>query len=340
MGLKTFGFGFGREDIWEPEEIFWGPEDTWLGDERYSGDRELSGPLGARADGPDLREPGGAQRQAGALACRPRHPRDVRPHGDERRGDGRADRRRPHGRQGPRRSRPPTTSARSPRARRWRTKAWAGRTSYGSGKGDDTITSGLEGAWTNDPTRWDNGYLENLYGYDWDLTKSPAGAWQWMPTNPEAQGTVPDAHDPSKRRTPMMLTTDLALKLDPIYGPITRHFLDHPEELADAFAKAWYKLLHRDMGPLSRYLGPWIARAAAVAGPGSGGRPRADRRRGHRHAQARLLDSGLIRRPAGLHRLGVGGELPRHRQARRGQRGADPAGAAEGLAGQRAGHAG
>jgi catalase-peroxidase len=133
---------------------------------------------------------------------------------------------------------------------------WKNR--YGTGKGADTITSGLEGAWTSNPTRWDNGYLENLYGYDWDLTKSPAGAWQWVPTDPEAQGTTPDAHDPSKRRTPIMFTTDLAMKLDPIYGRITRHWLDHPEELADAFAKAWYKLLHRDMGPLSRYLGPWI----------------------------------------------------------------------------------
>jgi catalase-peroxidase len=134
---------------------------------------------------------------------------------------------------------------------------WKNR--YGTGKGGDTITSGLEGAWTENPTRWDNGYLELLYRYDWDLTKSPAGAWQWVPANPEAQGTTPDPHDPSKRRTPIMFTTDLAMKLDPIYGPITRRWLDHPDELDDAFAKAWYKLLHRDMGPISRYLGPWIA---------------------------------------------------------------------------------
>jgi catalase-peroxidase len=132
------------------------------------------------------------------------------------------------------------------------------RNRYGTGKGGDTITSGLEGAWTENPTRWDKGYLELLYKYDWDLTKSPAGAWQWVPANPEAQGTTPDPHDPSKRRTPIMFTTDLAMRLDPIYGRITRRWLEHPEELDQAFAKAWYKLLHRDMGPTSRFLGPWV----------------------------------------------------------------------------------
>ncbi|MHB1445334.1 MAG: peroxidase family protein, partial [Acidimicrobiales bacterium] len=129
----------------------------------------------------------------------------------------------------------------------------------GTGKGDDTLTSGLEGAWTNEPTRWDNGFLDNLFRYDWELTTSKAGAHQWTPTNPEAQGTVPDAHDPSKRHAPMMLTTDLSLKLDPIYGPIAKRFHESPDQLAAAFAKAWYKLLHRDMGPISRYLGPWVA---------------------------------------------------------------------------------
>ena len=132
------------------------------------------------------------------------------------------------------------------------------KNTFGSGKGDDTITSGLEGAWTNEPTKWDNGFLDNLFNYDWELTTSPAGAKQWTPKNPEAQGTVPDAHDPSKRHAPMMLTTDLALKMDPIYAPIAKRFHENPDQLADAFAKAWYKLLHRDMGPLSRYLGPWV----------------------------------------------------------------------------------
>ena len=132
------------------------------------------------------------------------------------------------------------------------------KNTFGSGKGADTITSGLEGAWTNEPTKWDNGFLDNLFKYDWELTTSPAGAKQWTPKNPEAQGTVPDAHDPSKRHAPMMLTTDLALKVDPIYGPIAKRFHENPDQLADAFAKAWYKLLHRDMGPVSRYLGPWV----------------------------------------------------------------------------------
>ena len=132
------------------------------------------------------------------------------------------------------------------------------RNTFGTGKGADAITSGLEGAWTNEPTKWDNGYLDNLFKYDWELTTSPAGAHQWAPKDPSAQGTVPDAHDPSKRHAPMMLTTDLALKMDPIYGPISKRFHENPDQLADAFAKAWYKLLHRDMGPVSRYLGPWV----------------------------------------------------------------------------------
>jgi catalase-peroxidase len=133
------------------------------------------------------------------------------------------------------------------------------RNTFGTGKGDDTYTSGIEGAWTNEPTKWDNGFLDNLYNYDWELTQSPAGSHQWTPKNPEAQDTVPDAHDPSKRHAPMMLTTDLSLRLDPIYGPIVKRFHEHPDELADAFGRAWYKLLHRDMGPVSRFLGPWIA---------------------------------------------------------------------------------
>src|SRR5207248_11330251 len=132
------------------------------------------------------------------------------------------------------------------------------KNSCGTGVGEYAMTSGLEGAWTNEPTKWDNGYLENLFKYDWELTRSPAGAQQWTPTNPEAQGTVPDAHVAGKRNAPMMLTTDLALKLDPIYGPISRRFYENPDQLADAFARAWYKLLHRDMGPVSRFLGPWV----------------------------------------------------------------------------------
>jgi catalase-peroxidase len=257
MGFKTFGFGFGREDIWEAEEIFWGPEDTWLGDERYSGDRELHGTFGAVQMGLIYVNPEGPNGTPDPLVAA----RDIRETfrrmamndeetvalivGGHTVG-------KTHGAAhseyiGP-----------EPEAAPIEEQGLGWKNSYGSGKAGDTVTSGLEGAWTNEPTKWDNGFLDNLYKYDWDLTKSPAGAWQWVPKNPEAQGTVPDAHDPSRRHTPVMLTTDLSLKLDPIYGPISKRFYENPDQLAEAFAKAWYKLLHRDMGPISRYLGPWI----------------------------------------------------------------------------------
>ena len=234
------------------------PRTAWLGDERYSGDRDLAHPLGAVQMGLIYVNPEGPERQPRSPRGRARHPRDLRPHGDERRGDRRADRRRPHLRQVPRRQQ---RRRRRPRARGMpgaRAGSRLAQHAHGTGTGSDTVTSGLEGAWTNDPKQWDNGFLDNLYGYEWELTTSPAGAKQWTPTNPEAQDTVPDAHDPSQRHAPMMLTTDLALRFDPVYGPITKRFHEHPEELADAFAKAWYKLLHRDMGPLTRYLGPWV----------------------------------------------------------------------------------
>jgi len=257
MGFTTFGFGFGRPDVWEPEEIFWGPEDTWLGDERYSGERELANPFGAvqmgliyvNPEGPN----GNADPKAAAVDIRETFGRMAmndeetvalivgghtfgKCHGavsDEYVGP-------------------------EPEACPVDAQGLGWRNTFGSGKGADTLTSGLEGAWTNEPTKWDNGYLDNLLNYDWELTTSPAGAKQWTPTNPEAQNTVPDAHDPSKRHAPMMLTTDLALKVDPIYGPIVRRFHENPDQLADAFARAWYKLLHRDMGPVSRFLGPWV----------------------------------------------------------------------------------
>jgi catalase-peroxidase len=257
MGFKTFGFGFGREDIWEPEEIFWGPEDTWLGDERYSGDRELTGPFGAVQMGLIYVNPEGPNGMPSALAAA----RDIRETfrrmamNDEEtvaliaggHTFGKV-----HGAAGSEYVGP------EPEAAPIEQQGLGWKNSYRSGKGPDTITSGLEGAWTPTPVTWDNSYLETLYKYDWDLTKSPAGAWQWTPTDPSAKDTVPDAHDPSMRHAPMMLTTDLALKLDPIYGPITKRFLENPDQFADAFAKAWYKLLHRDMGPVSRYLGPWV----------------------------------------------------------------------------------
>jgi catalase-peroxidase len=257
MGFKTFGFGFGRKDIWEPEDVSWGSEATWLGDERYKGDRELQGPFGAVQMGLIYVNPEGPNGTPSALAAA----RDIRETfrrmamndeetvalivGGHTFG-------KTHG------AGPATSVGREPEGAPIEEQGLGWKTSYGTGKGGDAITSGLEGAWTNEPTKWDNGFLENLYKYDWDLTKSPAGAYQWVPTNPEAQGTVPDAHDPSKRHAPVMLTTDLALKLDPIYGPISRRFYENPDQLADAFARAWYKLLHRDMGPVSRYLGPWV----------------------------------------------------------------------------------
>jgi catalase-peroxidase len=257
MGFRTFGFGFGRADIWEPEEIFWGPEDTWLGDERYSAPGDFTGPFGAVQMGLIYVNPEGPQGDPDPLAAA----RDIRETfarmamNDEEtvalivggHTFGKC-----HGAVGSDYIGP------EPEAAPLEEQGLGWRNTFGSGNGAATVTSGLEGAWTNKPTSWDNGYLENLFKYDWELTESPAGAKQYRPTNPEADGTVPDAHDPSKRHAPMMLTTDLSLKLDPIYGPISRRFYEHPEQLEDAFAKAWYKLLHRDMGPVSRYLGPWV----------------------------------------------------------------------------------
>ncbi|MET8968428.1 catalase/peroxidase HPI [Streptomyces hydrogenans] len=257
MGFKTFGFGFGREDIWEPEEIFWGPEDTWLGDERYSGDRELKGPLGAVQMGLIYVNPEGPNGNPDPLAAA----RDIRETfarmamNDEEtvalivggHTFGKC-----HGAVGPEYIGP------EPEAAPVEQQGLGWKNSQGTGSGSYALTSGLEGAWTDHPTTWDNGYLDNLFRYEWELTTSPAGAQQWKPTDPAAQDTVPDAHDPSKRHAPMMLTTDLSLRMDPVYEPIARRFHENPELLADAYARAWYKLLHRDMGPLSRYLGPWI----------------------------------------------------------------------------------
>jgi catalase-peroxidase len=257
MGFETFGFGFGRRDIWEPEEIFWGPEDAWLGDARYSGERELSKPLGAVQMGLIYVNPEGPGGEPDPLAAA----RDIREtFGRMAMNDeetvalivGGHTFGKTHGAVDPSHIGP------EPEAAPLEDQGLGWKNSSGSGNGVHAVTSGLEGAWTNQPTRWDNGFLQNLFSYDWELTQSPAGAKQWTPKNPEAEGTVPDAHDPSRRHAPMMLTTDLALRLDPIYEPIARRFFENPDQLADAFARAWYKLLHRDMGPISRYLGPWV----------------------------------------------------------------------------------
>jgi catalase-peroxidase len=259
MGFKTFGFGGGREDIWEPEEdIFWGPETKWLGDERYRGDRQLDNPLGAVQMGLIYVNPEGPNSNPDPLAAA----KDIREtFGRMAMNDeetvaliagghtfGKA-----HGA-----AEPSTYMGPEPEGATLEDQGFGWINSFGSGKGAHAITSGLEGAWTSNPTKWDNNYFDNLFGHDWELTKSPAGAHQWIPTNGAAAGTIPDAHDPSKKHAPIMFTTDLSLKLDPIYAPISRRFHENPQEFADAFAKAWFKLTHRDMGPVARYLGPLV----------------------------------------------------------------------------------
>ncbi|MGB8020959.1 MAG: catalase/peroxidase HPI [Candidatus Nanopelagicales bacterium] len=257
MGFRTFGFGGGREDVWEPEEIDWGAEAEWLGDERYSGDRDLANPLAAVQMGLIYVNPEGPNGVPSALAAA----RDIRETfrrmamNDEEtvaliaggHSFGKT-----HG------AGPATNVGPEPEAAPLQEMGLGWKSSYGTGKGGDAITSGLEGAWTPTPVTWDNSFFETLFGYQWDLTKSPAGAWQWVPTDPAAANAVPDAHDPSKRHSPVMLTTDLALRMDPIYEPISRRFHENPQEFADAFAKAWFKLTHRDMGPITRYLGPEV----------------------------------------------------------------------------------
>ncbi|MST32301.1 catalase/peroxidase HPI [Acidimicrobiaceae bacterium USS-CC1] len=257
MGFETFGFGGGREDIWEPEEIFWGPEDTWLGDERYRGERELDDPLGAVQMGLIYVNPEGPNGDPDPLAAAV----DIRETfarmamNDEEtvalivggHTFGKC-----HGAVDPQYLGP------EPEGCPVEAQGLGWHNSFGTGAGGDAMTSGLEGAWTSQPVRWDNGYLANLFAYDWELTTSPAGAKQWTPSDPGARDTVPDAHDPSKRHAPMMLTTDLALRMDPVYEPIARRFHEHPDELADAFARAWFKLTHRDMGPISRYVGALV----------------------------------------------------------------------------------
>jgi catalase-peroxidase len=259
MGFKTFGFAGGREDIWEPEEdVYWGPESEWLGDKRYTGDRVLDNPLGAVQMGLIYVNPEGPNGTPSALAAA----RDIREtFGRMAMNDeetvaliagghtfGKA-----HGAANAAQYVGP-----EPEAAPLEEQGLGWKNSFRSGRGGDAITSGLEGAWTTNPVKWDNGYFENLFGYDWDLVKGPGGAWQWTPTDPSAQGTVPDAHDPSKMHAPMMFTTDLALKMDPVYAPIAKRFHKNPTEFAEAFAKAWYKLTHRDMGPVSRLLGPLV----------------------------------------------------------------------------------
>ena len=258
MGLKTFGFAGGREDVWEPgEDIYWGPEDTWLGNERYTGDRELEQPLGAVQMGLIYVNPQGPDGNPDPIAAA----RDIRETfarmamndeetvalcaGGHTFG-------KTHG------AASEDHKGAEPEGADITEQGFGWTSSFGSGKGVDTITSGLEGAWTPTPITWDNSYFDTLFGYEWELTKSPAGAHQWKPRDGAGEGTVPDAHDPSKRHAPFMATTDLSLRMDPAYEKISRRFHQNPQEFADVFAKAWYKLTHRDMGPIARYLGPLV----------------------------------------------------------------------------------
>ncbi len=258
MGFKTFGFGGGREDVWEPEmDIDWGPEAEWLGDKRYSGDRELADPLAAVQMGLIYVNPEGPNGNPDPIVAA----RDIRETfarmamNDEEtvaliaggHTFGKC-----HG------AAPATNVGPEPEGASIEEQGLGWKNRHGSGKGGDTITSGLEGALTPTPTKWDNSYFDVLFGHEWELTRSPAGAHQWRPKNNAGAGAVPDAHDPSRRHAPMMLTTDLSLRFDPIYGPISKRFHEDPAAFADAFARAWYKLTHRDMGPKQRYLGPLV----------------------------------------------------------------------------------
>ncbi len=257
MGFKTFGFGGGREDVWEPDETYWGPERTWLAEDRYQSPGQFDNPFGAVQMGLIYVNPEGPSGKPDPVAAA----RDIRETfrrmamndyetlaliaGGHTFG-------KTHG------AGPESDVGREPEAAPIEEQGLGWKNSYGSGKGGDAFTSGLEGAWTTNPVKWDNNFLENLFGHEWELAKSPAGKNQWVPKNGSAATAVPDAHDPSKRHSPVMLTTDLSLRVDPVYAPIAKRFLENPQEFADAFAKAWFKLTHRDMGPISRYLGPLV----------------------------------------------------------------------------------
>jgi catalase-peroxidase len=264
MGFKTFGFGGGREDVWEPEEMNWGPEGTWLADERYSGDRDLQNPLGAVQMGLIYVNPEGPNGKPDPIAAA----RDIRETfarmamNDEEtvaliaggHSFGKT-----HGA-----AVPAQYVGAEPEGAGIEDQGFGWKNKFGKGFGGDTIGSGLEVIWTTTPTKWSNNFFTNLFSFEWELTKSPAGAHQWTPKNSKGNGTVPDAHDPSKRHSPSMLTTDLALRLDPAYEKISRRFFEHPDQFADAFARAWFKLTHRDMGPLPRYLGPLVPKETLI----------------------------------------------------------------------------
>ena len=337
MGFKTFGFAGGRADVWEPEELFWGPEGTWLGDERYSGERQLAEPLGAVQMGLIYVNPEGPNGNPDPVAAA----KDIRETffrmamndeetvaliaGGHTFG-------KTHGAGDPSLVGPePEGGALEDQGLGWKSK-------HGTGIGADAITGGPEVTWTQTPTKWSNHFFKNLFENEWELTKSPAGAKQWKAKG--AAATIPDAFDKSKKHVPTMLTTDLSLRFDPAYEKISRRFYENPDQFADAFARAWFKLTHRDMGPRRALSRPARAEGDAdLAGPDPCGESSADRRQGHRGAEGedpRLRPVGVA---AGLDRLGVGVDVPRLRQARRRERRAHSSQPAEGLGGQPAGAA-
>ncbi len=338
MGFKTFGFAGGRADVWEPEELYWGPEGTWLGDERYSGERELANPLGAVQMGLIYVNPEGPNGNPDPVAAA----KDIRETflrmamndeetvaliaGGHTFG-------KTHGAGDPSLLGPePEGAAIEDQGLGWKSK-------HGTGVGADAITGGPEVTWSQTPTKWSNRFFDNLFNNEWELTKSPAGAKQWKAKG--AAATIPDAYDKSKKHVPTMLTTDLSLRMDPAYAKISRRFYEHPEQFADAFARAWFKLTHRDMGPIARYLGPlvpketliWQDPIPKVNHPLIG--------KGDIAAlKAKILASGLSVSQLVVDGLGFGVDVPRLRQARRRQRRAHSSCSAEGLGGQPAGRAG
>ena len=338
MGFKTFGFAGGREDIWEPEEdIYWGSENTWLGDKRYTGDRKLENPLAAVQMGLIYVNPEGPNGNPDPVASG----RDVRETfarmamNDEEtvalvaggHTFGKA-----HGAGDPKLVGP------EPEGAPIEEQGLGWKNSFGTGKGVHTTTSGIEGAWKPNPTKWDNGYFDMLFGYEWELTKSPAGAHQWVAKNVKPEHMIPDAHDPSKKHPPMMTTADLSLRFDPAYEKISRRFHQNPQEFADAFARAWFKLTHRDMGPRARYLGPLVPKEVLIWQDPI---PAVDHKlideQDIAALKAKVLASGLSISQLVTTAWASACNLPRQRQARRRQRCAHPPGAAEGLGSQPAG---
>ena len=342
MGGKTFGFGGGREDTWEPsEDIYWGSETTWLDDKRYTGDRVLENPLGAVQMGLIYVNPEGPNGKADPVASG----RDIRETfarmamNDEEtvalvagghtfgKAHGAAD--------------PGKYVGREPEAGKIEDQGFGWVSSFGTGNGVHAISSGIEGAWKPNPTKWDNGYFDMMFGYDWELVKSPAGAQQWHPKNCKPEHMIPDAHDPSKKHPPMMTTADLALRFDKAYEPISRRYHKNPAEFADAFARAWFKLLHRDMGPKVRYLGPEVPKEDLIWQDPI---PAVDHKLIDANdvaaLKAKILASGISISRARPDGVGVGFDVPQLRQARWCERRAHQTGAAEGLGRQRAGRVG